>query len=252
MKISVCGKGGSGKSTLVSLLAHQAGGHGQQVLVVDADDSNTGLFQMLGFTRPPTPLMELVGGRHKLQEKMRQSDILVQDRITLEALPSPYVCRQNGIQLVSIGKILQSLEGCACPMGALNREFLKKLVLAENQLAIVDMEAGVEHFGRGIDANIDTVLLTVAPSMESIAVAEKIRHLAAGIHKDLVAVLNNISSDKVASGLKRELKQREIEVIGVIPQDPVIFQACLEGNALDRGAAFNAAGQVLESLMSKQ
>jgi CO dehydrogenase maturation factor len=46
---------------------------------------------------------------------------------------------------VSIGKILQSLEGCACPMGVLSREFLKKLYLNENTVAVVDMEAGVEH-----------------------------------------------------------------------------------------------------------
>ncbi len=250
MKISVCGKGGSGKSTLVSLLAHQAVAHELQVLVVDADDSNTGLFQMLGFAQPPIPLMELVGGKRKLQEKMRQSNILMQDQITLEALPRPYVRGQNGVHLVSIGKVLQSLEGCACPMGALNREFLSKLALSENQLAIVDMEAGVEHFGRGIDTNIDTVLLTVSPSMESVAVAEKIRHLAAEIHKKLVAVLNNIGSDKVDSKLKRELKRRDIDVIGVIPQDTTIFQACLDGHALGRGAAFDAAGQILETLIS--
>lgn len=252
MKISVCGKGGSGKSTLVSLLAHQAAARGLQVLVVDADDSNTGIFQMLGFRQPPTPLMELVGGKRKLQEKMRRPDILTQDRITFETLTSPYVCKQNWIHLVSIGKILQSLEGCACPMGALNREFLSKLTLAENQIAIVDMEAGVEHFGRGIETNIDTIMLTVAPSMESIAVAEKIKHLAAGIQKNLLAVLNNISSTKVAIKLESELKQRDINVIGVIREDPFVFEACLEGRALDRGKAFDTAGRILEALISNR
>ena len=63
MKISVCGKGGSGKSTLVSLLANQAEARGYKVLVVDSDESNSGLFRMLGFQRPPIPLMELVGAR---------------------------------------------------------------------------------------------------------------------------------------------------------------------------------------------
>ena len=40
MKISVCGKGGSGKSTIVSLLAHQSAARGFRTLVVDADESN--------------------------------------------------------------------------------------------------------------------------------------------------------------------------------------------------------------------
>jgi CO dehydrogenase maturation factor len=127
MKISVCGKGGSGKSTVVSLLANQAEACGLEVLVIDSDESNSGLFRMLGFQRSPIPLMELVGGKDKLKTKMNQPNILAQSRITTENLPSKYVLRRNALKLVSIGKILQSLEGCACPMGALSREFLNKL-----------------------------------------------------------------------------------------------------------------------------
>ena len=63
MKISVCGKGGSGKSTVLTLLAKAAQERGLPVLVVDSDESNSGLFRMLGFKSPPVPLMELVGGK---------------------------------------------------------------------------------------------------------------------------------------------------------------------------------------------
>ena len=59
IKISVCGKGGSGKSTLVSLLANAAQARGLTTLVVDSDESNSGLFRMLGFNKPPIPLMAL-------------------------------------------------------------------------------------------------------------------------------------------------------------------------------------------------
>ncbi len=63
VKISICGKGGSGKSTVVALLANEARTRGYRVLVVDSDESNSGLFRMFGFTSPPVPLMELVGGK---------------------------------------------------------------------------------------------------------------------------------------------------------------------------------------------
>jgi CO dehydrogenase nickel-insertion accessory protein CooC1 len=53
MKLSVCGKGGSGKSTVVTLLARQAAARGRAVLVIDAHESNTGLYRMLGFDHPP-------------------------------------------------------------------------------------------------------------------------------------------------------------------------------------------------------
>jgi len=151
MKISVCGKGGSGKSTVVSLLANHAEASGYEVIVVDSDESNTMLFRMLGFPKPPIPLMELVGGKKAIKGKIGQPSILTESQITTADIPSQFFLKRNGLKMVSIGKILQSMEGCACPMGVLSREFLKKLKLEKNQIVIVDMEAGVEHFGRGID-----------------------------------------------------------------------------------------------------
>ncbi len=217
MKISVCGKGGSGKSTVVSLLAGAAQARGLKTLVIDSDESNSGLFRMLGFENPPLPLMELVGGKKSLKEKMSQSDVLTEAEIRVKNIPPQHICKKDGLMLVSIGKILQALEGCACPMGVLSREFLKKLHLDENEIAIVDMEAGVEHFGRGLDAEIDNLVLVVEPSFESITLAEKIRNLAKEMQKNLWAVLNKINSESLASRLKDELAKREIEAIGVIP-----------------------------------
>jgi len=252
MKISVCGKGGSGKSSLVSLLASEAQARGIRVLVVDSDESNSGLFRMLGFDQPPVPLMELAGGRLGLKEKLGQpAGILSETQIPLEKLPPQYVVKSNGMMLVAIGKILQALEGCACPLGVLSREFLKKLSLKENELVIVDMEAGVEHFGRGIDTSIDSVLLIVEPSLESITLAERVKSIAGGIGKNVWAVLNKIGSEKVAEKLRSEMDKRDIEVIGTIPNDPAVFEACLEGKALNKGEAARAAGGILDILLSK-
>jgi CO dehydrogenase maturation factor len=125
MKISVCGKGGSGKSTLVGLLAAAAQARDLTTLVVDSDESNSGLFRMLGFNEPPIPLMALVGGKEGIKEKMNQPSILSEANITLEQIPDGYINEKNGLKLVSIGKIHKALEGCACPMGVLSREFLK-------------------------------------------------------------------------------------------------------------------------------
>jgi CO dehydrogenase maturation factor len=250
MKISVCGKGGSGKSTIVTLLASAAQERGFSVLIVDSDESNSGLFRMLGFKSPPLPLMELVGGKAALKKKMQAPSVFERPEITIEQIPSRYIRSRDGLVLVSIGKILQSLEGCACPMGVLNREFLKKLRLNENWMAFVDMEAGIEHFGRGIDEAIDKVILVVEPSFESVNVAEKIRDLAASMNKEVSAVLNKMPSEKVGKRLEDELKSRNIAILGKIPNDAVVFDACLEGRVLDRGKAFHAAGQVLDRLLS--
>ncbi len=251
MKVSVCGKGGSGKSTLVSLLANCAESSGYKVLVVDSDESNSGLFRMLGFPKPPVPLMELVGGKRAIKEKIGWSNVFDESRIAVENIPSQFVCKRNGLKLVSIGKILQSLEGCACPMGVLSREFITKLKLDENELVIVDMEAGVEHFGRGIDGSIDTILLVVEPSMESIIMAEKIRDLSAGMKKNVQSVLNKINSENVSSELKAMLKKKAIDIAGVIPYDQTLFEACFKGHAIAQGKAFQAAEHILTGLLPR-
>lgn len=252
MKISVCGKGGSGKSSVVSLLANAAIAKGLQTLVVDSDESNSGLFRMLGFTEPPVPLMELLGGKESIKEKMSQSSILSEREIALKQISSPYIRKKNGLCLISIGKIHQALEGCACPMGVLSREFLKKLRLEENEIAIVDMEAGIEHFGRGIDASLDVVLIVVEPSFESIMLAEKIKSLASSIRKNLWAVENKIGSENLDRKLKNELKKRGMHTIGVVPDDPRVFEACLEGHALGQREAYNSVVHILDFILSNR
>jgi CO dehydrogenase maturation factor len=251
MKISVCGKGGSGKSTMCALLARHALKKGWQALVVDADDSNTGLSRMLGFENPPAPLMSLVGGKARIKEKMGHgSTLLNSSHIRIKDIPAEYMVAQKGLMLVGIGKILQALEGCACPMGVLCREFLIKLALDDHQIAIVDMEAGVEHFGRGIVEAIDTVLVVVEPSYDSMKMAEKIDELVSAMGKGVAVVLNKMSSGSIGLKMKTELAARGITVIGDVPNDPLVAEASWEGSVLLGGIAFEAAGTILDGLLS--
>ena len=262
MKISVCGKGGSGKSTIVTLLANEARTRGYRVLVVDSDESNSGLFRMLGFDQPPIPLMELVGGKRKVQRSLRDGfssgesgegmRVMRQDSIKVDDIPAEHIMTEDNLQLVCIGKILQSLEGCACPMGVLSREFLKKLTLEEDEIVVVDMEAGVEHFGRGVETSIDSVLIVVEPSFESLQLAERVNSLSAGIGiKNIRAILSKVPSDEIASKLESELVKRSIDTIGCIHYDPGIFHCCLEGLSLANENAGDEIRDVFDSLISR-
>jgi CO dehydrogenase maturation factor len=260
MKISVCGKGGSGKSTVVTLLANEFAARGYRVLVVDSDESNSGLFRLLGFENPPVPLMELVGGKKGLKEKMAvrlssgetevKMDVLTQDKIEVKELTPPYIMSDGNLKLLSIGKILQSLEGCACPMGVLSREFLRKLYLEKNEIVIVDMEAGVEHFGRGIETSIDSVLVVVEPSLESIELAAKIKKLAAdaGV-KTIAAVLNKVISEDIGRKLKEELEKRSVPIIGDIDYRPDIFEASLQGHKVAMMSGGRGIKQIVDWLL---
>ncbi len=254
-KISVCGKGGSGKSSVVTLLANGMRERGYRVLVVDSDESNPGLYRMLGFEKRPNPLLGLVGGKKNVfrtfsEESEPSQSILTQEEIRIADLPPQYIVKTDGIGMVCIGKILQSLEGCACPMGALSREFLKRLRLQEDEVAIVDMEAGIEHFGRGVETSIDSVLIVVEPSFDSLELAEKINTLATEVGMDNTwTILNKVMSEEITLKLRDELEKKGISVIGSIGYDPDIFQSGLEGRPLQGSEAEKDIGKILDQLL---
>jgi len=258
-KIAICGKGGSGKSVIVRLLAGGLRERGQRVLVVDADESNTGLHRMLGFDRPPEPLIGLLGGKQKLEAELEaavragtpeMSVELIHQEMQLSDISLEYMFEtENGIRLINIGKILMALEGCACPMGIVSRSFLKKLRLEPDEVAVIDLEAGVEHFGRGVETSIDCVLVVVEPSIDSLEIAEKINELSAQINiADVWAVLNKITSDDIAERLRDYLAKRELTVIGVIHQNQEIFESCLEGRPIQGNAAAEDIDKILDFL----
>jgi len=254
-KIAVCGKGGSGKSTVVALLANGLRKRGYRVLIVDSDDSNQGLHRMLGFEKRPEPLLGLVGGKKKVFQAFSErsespKSILTQDEIRRTDLPSQYRVERDHITLVCVGKILQSLEGCACPMGALSREFLKRLSLQEDEVALVDMEAGVEHFGRGIETSVDGVLAVTEPSFDSLALAERISVLASEVEvENIWAILNKVTSEEIALRLRRELEEKGIPVIGSIGYYPEVFMAGLEGRPVSCAKVEKDIEGVLDQLL---
>ncbi len=261
MKISVCGKGGSGKSVIATLLAYEFKSRGYRVLVVDSDESNSGLFRMLGFTEPPTPLMEMVGGKKGLKDRMGRSssanrsetkaEILSLGEMRVSDIPSQYIKERDGLRLVNIGKILQALEGCACPMGVLSREFLGKLRLGKNEICIADMEAGVEHFGRGVDTSIDLVLVVVEPSFESLELAAKVRQLAVGAGvRDVRAIINKVSSTEMAGKLAAELVRRGVNIVGVLHANREIFEVCMNGGSLET-VIVGEVKEIVGNLLSK-
>ncbi len=254
-KIAICGKGGSGKSTLVALLARGLQDRGSRVLVVDSDESNPGIYRALGFDQRPRPLLDLVGGKKQVfptfSDKTAPGEsILSRQGFHIADLPEDYVVEKDGISLVCVGKILQSLEGCACPMGVLSREFLKRLALQAGEIVVVDMEAGVEHFGRGVEASIDSVLIVTEPSFDSLELAEKISALAAEVGvKRVWTIINKIGSEEIASRLRRKLEEKGLLVIGAIGYEPEIFEAGLEGRLIRRNKLKTDVESILDQLL---
>lgn len=250
MKLAVCGKGGSGKSTLVALLAHEALSRNRRVVVVDADESNPGLFRLLGFEKPPSPLLELAGGRKKVRESLEGEGVLARREFGLEELPEAYVKRRDGLSLLSVGKITLAGEGCACPLGALGREVLRRLRLGEGELLLADLEAGVEHLGRGVEEGVDLVLVVVDPSFDSLVLAGRAAQMAEEMGKRVYGVLNRVRVGGMEERLRAEVERRGLRVAGVLHEDPELFEAGMLGR-LGGGRVWEEAGRLLDFLLGE-
>lgn len=251
MRIAVCGKGGSGKSTIAALLAKEMA-KTKNVLVLDIDESNYGLHSQLGMAAP-RDLMEYFGGKKGFKEKLRaapkttqfwglaanegtsgqpvqQQSRFFKNRWSFSDLPPEFVEEKDGVKLMAVGKIHDFGEGCACPMGTLTREFLENLDLGKDDVVIVDAEAGTEHFGRGVDKDFDLILVVVDPSYESLKLSKKFDEFGAQCGCKVYFVLNKVEPD-----IREEMLASVncVNVVAEIPAKREIFKASLKGEELD-------------------
>ena len=252
MKILICGKGGCGKSSVTALLAVELEKRGYKVIVVDNDESNFGLHIQLGMELPKDFAVHF-GGKRMVAEKLLKAMKGEGERFSVfgegiraSDIPEDYMSKKGGINLLAIGKIRDFGEGCACPFNALSADFLRMLELSKGEFALVDTDAGVEHFGRGVEAGCDLILMVIDPSQESIRLAEKVTKISESAGKPLYYVLNK-TDEETARFLLDSVDRNK--VVSVIPEDKRVFKNCLVGEALD--FEVNGVGELADFLERK-
>ena len=237
-KILFCGKGGSGKSTLLALLALYLS-EAHDVLVVDADESNPGLARMMGLDAPRQTLMENLGGKTAFRRSMgkktaafEEKDLLGDALRSPESLPASASSRKRRLTLVSVGKVEHTHEGCTCPMGVLARAFIGNLSIQPGQWVLIDTEAGVEHFGRGVLEGVDAVVAIADPSYDAIMLIAKIKAMADEGGKRLCVALNKTDGDTEPL-MRTRLEGQGIRIAATIPQSRDITAVNLRALPLD-------------------
>jgi CO dehydrogenase maturation factor len=252
MKIAVSGKGGVGKTTLSSLLARYWARKGYRVLAVDADpDANLG--SALGIdTHGLTPIAKMedliyerteskkgtVGGFFKMNPKV-------------DDLPEALGREKDGVRLLVMGTVKKGGGGCICPESVLLKALINHLVLYEKDLVIMDMEAGIEHLGRGTAQGVDRLLIVVEPGQRSIETADKVRQLTQDIGlKNISAVGSKVRNVDQEKFLKDNLG--EIPLIGIIPFSEEIARADLENRppSLDDPEIFRAIEKIASAIQN--
>ena len=229
MKIILCGKGGCGKSTVATLLARAYQKAGKNVLVIDSDESNYGLHRQLGFDLPED-FTHYFGGKKGAYRVFDEKGRVFDNKWHFSDIPVEYMTGEENLHLMAIGKIAEAEEGCACGIGFTGKMFLDNLETDDGDVVITDTEAGVEHFGRGLDRCADVILMVVDPSYESIHLSEKIFDMGKTLGKPVFFVINKANNEQAAM-VKEAIRDKEA-VIAEIPAQTEIMMAGLKGEAL--------------------
>ena len=246
MKIAVSGKGGVGKTMLVSLLSTILRQSGYSVLAIDADPNAT-LVNALGFPHPEkiTPISEMADLiEERTGARPGQAAPYFKLNPKVDDIPEKYWVEHDGIRLMVMGRLKKGGSGCYCPENALLEALVAHLLLQRDEVVIMDMEAGVEHLGRATARAVDKLIIVVEPGKGSIETAYRIRELAKDIGlENAKVVANKIRSEQDRDFLVSAMP--DFEFLGFISYDQSIIEADLAGSPL-----INLSQRVMEEVRS--
>ena len=236
LKLAVSGKGGVGKSTVAGTLARLLAAGGHRVLAVDADpDAN--LASALGVPAELRSRIRTIADERELIEertgaKVREFGQMFRLNPDVSDVSERYAVRHAGVDLLVLGAIQHAAGGCACPESVLLKSLVRHLVLRGGDVVILDMEAGIEHLGRGTAMGVDLMLAVVEPGKRSVETARRVRQMSAelGIRRFGVVLNKSVNPAEDRAWLSAELGDDRL--LAVIPYDSRIAQADRLGESL--------------------
>ncbi len=232
LKIAVGGKGGVGKTTITALIARAiaASNKDTKVIAIDADPvANLAAGLGIDESQPITPISELsdliaertgakpgtMGGFFTLNPKVDD----IPDRFSIE---------KDGVKLLVMGTVQKGGSGCICPEATILKALMNHLVLARNEVVVMDMEAGIEHLGRATSGSVDALIVVVNPGKRSRVAADKIRKLGTDIGiKNIVVLGNRIKSKEDEQLILSSMP--DYKIIGFIPERDEIVNSDRDG-----------------------
>jgi len=229
MKLAITGKGGVGKTTTAVFLAKYLAGEGRPVVLIDADpDANTADVLGLDEGSRPEPISEL---KDLIAERTGATGaggefFTLNPRV--DDIPERYAVRVDGIKLLRMGRMTRGGAGCFCPENAFLKALLSHLLFGRDATVILDMEAGIEHLGRGTAQGVDLMIAVVEPSRLSIQTALTVKKYAADIGlSSLGVIINRFRSEQELEAISAGLGG--LPILGRFPYDDQVAGAALAG-----------------------
>jgi CO dehydrogenase maturation factor len=246
MKIAVTGKGGVGKTTLSSVLCRLYAAEGKKVLAVDADpDANLG--SALGFSpeelagiTPISEMEELIAERTGTGPGTSGKLFKINPKV--DDIPDRFSLEKHGVKLLLMGSVETGGGGCVCPEHIILKRLISHLVISRDEVVIMDMEAGLEHLGRGTAEMMDSFIVVIEPGERSIQTMQKLKPLAADLRiKKVNVVANKLRGPEDAEFVQSRIPSEEL--LGLI-------YLCDEAAAADRKgiSPYDSGGAILDDI----
>jgi len=248
--IAVAGKGGSGKTSLASLVIRYLKNSGTgPILAVDAD-ANANLGESLGLE-----VRQTVG---QLLDDFQREKINIPAGMTkelyLDFKLNEILVESPGLDLLTMGRG----EGpeCYCYPNVILKKFADTLA-GNYAYTVMDNEAGMEHLSRRTTQDIDALLLVSNHSVKGVRTVARIMELVSSLKLSVrrqMAVIS-IAPDELDPLVTEELERQAIELAAVIPEDEELYRYDLELRPLlelpDTSRAVRAVGNLMEQILDR-
>ncbi|KPJ58528.1 MAG: carbon monoxide dehydrogenase [Deltaproteobacteria bacterium DG_8] len=244
--VALAGKGGTGKTTLASLIIRFLSSEGKvPILAVDADP-NANLAEGLGLEVKQTVGMMLATF---IEEKFDFPQGMSKDAY-IEYRLNELLVESEDVDLLVMGRGEGS--GCYCYPNIVLRKYID--ILTKNySYVVLDNEAGMEHVSRRLSDHIDLMLLVSDYSIKGVRTAGRIRNLVEELKLEIgqqYFVINR-TPEVLDTNLREEVERQRLNFLGMVPVDEKVYEYDLEGMPLINLPDNSKAVKTVNELMSK-
>lgn len=232
MKIAITGKGGVGKTTFAATLARLYADEGRPVLAADVDpDANLGL--ALGFSQETLDTIVPISKMRKLVEERTcasPDNKFYRINPKVDDIPDSYGKVCNGVKLLVLGTVETGGAGCVCPEHVMLKRIINNLVLRREDVVILDMEAGLEHLGRGTTEGMDQFIVVIEPGSRSVQTYKNVKRLAHDLGvKKVQVVANKVRDEEDEAFIRANIPAEDL--LGCVHYNTEVIEADRRGSS---------------------